>query len=186
MFSKLGNQFVDLLIEVSAFLGGPRDDQRRPGLVDQNRVHFIDDCKIQFALRFGFKRKREIVPQVVEAKFVIGRISNVGIVSVAFLVLCLTALRYADREAQELVNRSHPVRVALRQIFVDGHNVDALSTDRVQVGGQCRHQGLTLAGTHFGDIAIVQYHAADELHIEWPQAEGAQRCFSGYRERFRK
>ncbi len=27
-------------------------------------------------------------------------------------------------------------------------------------------QGLALAGAHFGDLAVVQGHAADQLHIE--------------------
>ena len=36
-----------------------------------------------------------------------------------------------------------------------------LPVERVQVGGQRRHQRLALAGAHLGDLAVVQHHAAD-------------------------
>jgi hypothetical protein len=44
--------------------------------------------------------------------------------------------------------------------------VHALARKRVQVHGQRGRQRLALARAHFGDLAVVQRHAADELHVE--------------------
>ena len=50
--------------------------------------------------------------------------------------------------------------------MVDGHQVHAAAAERVQGHGQGRGQRLALAGLHLGDAAVVQDHAADQLHIE--------------------
>ncbi len=47
----------------------------------------------------------------------------------------------------------------------------ALALEGVQVGGQGRHQRLALAGLHLGDAALVQHHAADQLHVEMALAQ---------------
>ena len=52
------------------------------------------------------------------------------------------------------------------QIVVHGDHVDALAFQGVQVHRQGGHQGLALAGAHFGDAAGVQADAADHLHVE--------------------
>ena len=36
----------------------------------------------------------------------------------------------------------------------------------IEVGRQRGHQGLALAGAHFGDAPLMQRDATDELHIE--------------------
>jgi hypothetical protein len=38
----------------------------------------------------------------------------------------------------------------------------------VQVHGQRGHQGLAFSGLHLGDLALVEHHAAHELHVEMP------------------
>ena len=57
---------------------------------------------------------------------------------------------------------------------------------RVQVGRQRRHQRLALAGAHLGDLAVVQHHAADQLHVEMAHAERALARFAHHREGFRQ
>ena len=47
--------------------------------------------------------------------------------------------------------------------------------ERVQVGGQGRHERLALAGGHLRDLALVQHHAAHELHVEVAHPDGAPR-----------
>ena len=49
----------------------------------------------------------------------------------------------------------------------------ALAVQGVEVGGQGRHQRLALAGLHLGDAALVQHHAADQLHVEMALAQRA-------------
>jgi hypothetical protein len=44
--------------------------------------------------------------------------------------------------------------------------VHALARQRIEVHRQRGRQRLALAGAHFGDLAVVQRHAADQLHVE--------------------
>ena len=59
------------------------------------------------------------------------------------------------------------------QGIVDRHHVHAQAGQRVQVHRQGRHQRLALAGSHLRDLAAVQNHAADQLHVEVPHVEDA-------------
>jgi hypothetical protein len=45
---------------------------------------------------------------------------------------------------------------------------------------------LPSPGAHFGNLAVVQDHAADQLHVEVPHAEGPFAGFAHDREGFRK
>jgi len=50
--------------------------------------------------------------------------------------------------------------------------MDSLAGQRVEIHRQRGDQRLAFAGFHLGDIAFVQNHAADQLHVEVPLAEG--------------
>jgi hypothetical protein len=45
-------------------------------------------------------------------------------------------------------------------------------------------QRLAFAGFHFGDFALVQHHAADQLHVEMAHVEDAAAGFADYGEGF--
>ena len=51
--------------------------------------------------------------------------------------------------------------------------MNALPRQRVEVDRQRGHQGLAFAGAHLGDLAVVQRHATDVLHIEVPHLQAA-------------
>ena len=48
-----------------------------------------------------------------------------------------------------------------------------MAGQRIQVAGQRGHQRLAFAGLHLGDLALVQHHAADQLHVEVAHLHGA-------------
>ena len=100
-----------------------------------------------------------------------------------FSSACLAGLDHADGQAEEAEDRAHPVRVALREVFVDRDDVRALAGQRVQVGGQRRDERLAFAGAHLRDLAVVQDHAADQLHVEVAQPERAARGLADHGER---
>ncbi len=86
--------------------------------------------------------------------------------------------------AEGLVDAAHPFGVALGQVIVDGDHVDALAAERVEVAGQGGDQRLAFAGLHFGDLAVVQHHAADQLHVEMAHVEEAAAGLADHREGF--
>ncbi|MCY1421916.1 hypothetical protein D9M71_375820 [compost metagenome] len=62
----------------------------------------------------------------------------------------------------------------------------ALAGQRVQIDRQGPHQSLALAGTHLGDLALVQRHTTDQLHIEVAHAHDPLARFTGHGECFRE
>ena len=72
----------------------------------------------------------------------------------------------ADAHAQEAVDASHPVGIAFGQVVVDGDHMHALAGQRVEVHRQRCHQRLALTGAHFGNLALMQCHATDQLHVK--------------------
>ena len=121
---------------------------------------------MQAALHALRRLEHHVVAQVVEAELVVGAVGDVG--GVRRLLRRVVHLRQvdADRQAEEAVDPPHPVGVALREVVVDGDDVHALAGQRIEVGRQRRDERLAFAGAHFGDLAVVQRHAADQLHVE--------------------
>ena len=128
----------------------------------------------------------QVVAQIVEAKFVVGAVNHITGVGRGLVDGVHSALDDPDRQTQEFINRPHPVRIALREVFVNGDDLHAVAAERVQVSGQGCDQGLAFPGAHFRNFAFVQNQAADQLHIEMAQAQGPDRRFThngkGFRE----
>ena len=60
-----------------------------------------------------------------------------------------------------------------------------LPGQRIEIDGQRGDQRLAFAGLHLGDAALMQHHAADQLHVEMALAESALGRFAHGGERFR-
>ena len=175
---QLLHHLVDPAIQVGTVFGGTGDDQRGAGLIDQDGVHLVDDGIEEVALDHLLQAVLHVVAQVVEAELVVGAVGDVGGVLHALGVLVLAVDNHAVGQAEEVVDLAHPLGVAPREVVVDRDDMDALAGERVQIDGQGGDQGLALAGLHFGDLAVVQHHAADELHVEMALPEGAAAGFS--------
>ncbi|MBV6418132.1 MAG: hypothetical protein CMLOHMNK_02925 [Steroidobacteraceae bacterium] len=169
------HELVDREVELGALLGGTRDDERRARLVDQDRVDLVDDRVGVAALYAVLEAEGEVVAQVIEAELVVRAVGDVAGVGRALLRARLRVPDHPDREAEETENRPHPVRVALREVLVDGDDMHALARQRIEVRRQRRDQRLALAGAHLGDLAFVQHEAADQLHVEVAHLQRAPR-----------
>ena len=167
------HQLVDGIVELGAVLDGAGDDERRARLVDQDRVDLVDDGVMVPALHHLGGAHLHVVAQVIEAQLVVGAVGDVAGVLLAALVVVELVDDDANGEAEELVDAAHPFRVALGEVVVDGDDVDALAGERVEIDRQRGDQRLALARLHLGDLALVQHHAADQLHIEMPLTQGA-------------
>ena len=72
-----------------------------------------------------------------------------------------------------MVDLPHPLAVALGQIVVYRHDVDAFARKGVQIGGKGRHKGFAFAGLHFRDTPLMKHDAADQLHRKMPHMQHA-------------
>src|SRR6185369_5396103 len=77
----------------------------------------------------------------------------------------------ADRAPELLVDGLRPLCVALRQVVVDGDEMDAATREAVEIQRLHRDEGLALARLHLGDVALVEDDAAHELDVEEPNAD---------------
>ena len=102
------------------------------------------------------------------------------------LLVIESVVNDADAQAEELVKPAHPFRVAFGQVVVDGDDVDAFAFERIQICRQRRDQRFSFTGLHFGDPALVQNDAADELHVEVPHVQDAFAGFAHDGESFRQ
>ncbi len=125
-----------------------------------------------------------VVAQIVESEFVIGAVGHVGGVGGAAFRVIEVVDDHAHRQAEEAVELAHPFRVALGQVIVDGDHVHAASAERVQIYRERGDQRFALAGFHFGDLAFVQNHAANQLHVEVAHVEHAFSGFADHGKRF--
>ena len=134
-------------------------------------VDLVDDGVDVAALHHVLETILHVVAQIVEAQLVVGAVGDVAVVLALALLVVEAVHDDADRQAEELVDLAHPFGVALGEIIVDGDDVDAAAGERVEIDGEGGDQRLAFAGLHLGDFAVVQHHAADELHVEMPLAE---------------
>ena len=163
---ELGKEGVDGIVEIRAVVERAGDDQRRARLVDQDRVDLVDDGVEVAALDHVFQAVLHVVAQIVEAVFVVGAIGDVAPIGLLALGIVEAVDDHAGGEAEETVDLAHPGGVAPGEIVIDGDDVDALAGQRVEIDRQGCDQRLAFAGLHLGDIAFVQHHAADQLHVE--------------------
>jgi len=77
----------------------------------------------------------------------------------------------ANGQAQKRIDPAHPFGIALGEIIIDRHHMHTLARQCIEITGQGRHQGFALAGAHFRNRALMQHHAADELHVKMPLAK---------------
>ncbi len=175
---------VHAAIQVGVVLGLAGDDQRRAGFIDQDRVHLVDDGVVQRTLHALAVVVHHVVAQVVEAELVVGTVGDVGSVGGLLLIVGHGGQVDPDRQAQPVVELAHPFGIALGQVVVDRHHVHAQPGDRIQVDRQRGGQRLAFASAHFGDLAIVQHHAADQLHVEMAHLHHALAGFATHGECF--
>ena len=183
---QLRNDLARTRILVRSLVGGAGDDERSTCLVDEDRVHFVDDGIVVAALHAILDLKLHVVAQVVEAKLVICPIGDVGRVGGSPLIVVEVVDDYADRETEELVYFAHPLGVALGQIIVHRDHMHSVSGERVEIAAEGRHQRFALTGFHLGDLALVQHHGADQLHVKVAHLHGTPAGLAHHRKCFRK
>ena len=84
------------------------DDQGGSGFVDENRVDFVDDAIVMLGLDFLLGRPLHVVPEVVEAEFVVRTIRYIPAVCSSLGLIVHIREDDSHRKPQKLVYGSHP------------------------------------------------------------------------------
>ena len=175
----------EAVVQLGGVSDAPRDDQRRAGLVDEDRVDLVDDGVVVATLGLVDELAGHVVAQVVEPELVVRAVRDVG--GVLRPLLGRRRLEagndQADLETKEAVDATHPLGVEPRQVVVDGNEVHALAADAVEVGRERRDQRLALAGLHLRHPPEVQRHATHQLHVEVALTDDPLSGLAHHRER---
>ena len=132
---QLPGDLVGLGIAGHVVVRGTGDNQRRPRLVDQNVVHFVDDGEMQRPLRLLIPLlvavvapggRTHVVAEIIEAELVVRAVGDVAGVGFLAILRLHVALDRADGQSQRHIERAHPFHVAAGEVVVDRHDVDAL------------------------------------------------------------
>eukprot|EP00959_Pyramimonas_sp_CCMP1952_P461660 9481955-Pyramimonas_sp.AAC.1 len=165
-------------------LGGlfclPADDQGSARLVDKNAVHLVHNAEIKIAQHQLLGSLCQVVTQVIETKLAVGDVGDVIQVRRSAGFLRHALLHQTNLESEKTVHLSHDLSITARQVVVHRHHVHALAAESVEVCRETSHQCLSLTSPHLGDLALVQDHAAHELHVERPQPQHTLRCLADY------
>ncbi len=176
----------ELDVPAGRLVGRAGDNQRRPGLVDEDRVDLVDDGEVVPALHAVVEAPRHVVAQVVEAELVVRPVGDVGGVRALALGGRQLGPDDTDLQPEEPVHPAHPLGVTLCQVVVRGDDVHALAGQRVEVDGQKAGERLALTGLHLGDLAEMQRRATHQLDVVMPLTENARRGLSHHGEGFRQ
>ena len=118
-----------------------------------------------------------IVTQIVKSEFVIRTISHIrGIGGLPFCKI-QSMDDQPHRQPQKLIDLTHPLTVTTGQIVIHRNKVNAFSCQRIEIDRQRSDKRLSFACLHFGNLALVQGHAAKKLHIEMPHPGRSDRGF---------
>ena len=65
----------------------------------------------------------------------------------------------------EHIERSHPLRVSLREVVVHCNDMHSLACQGIEEHRESCHEGLTLTCRHLGDLSLMENDTTDELYI---------------------
>ena len=166
-------------------VAGAGQHQRDQRLVDEHGVRFVDERDV------GVRRDQighvgdQLVAQHVEADLVDRGVGDVALVGGATLLGGRLRGDPADRQAQRLDQRSHPLGVTAGQVVVDRDDVHVATGQRIPGGRDGPRQRLAFTGGHLDDVTGEHPQCAEQLDIERAQAGGALGGLAGYREELR-
>ena len=161
------NQRLILFEHLVVALGhGTTNNKRCTGIVNQHRVNLVDDGVVMGTLHEIGRRCGHIVTQVVETKLVVSTEGDVSLIgATTSFGVWLMLIDTVDTQTVELIERSHPFRVTLRQVIIDRHHVYTITGKSVQEHRQRSHQRFTLTRCHLGNLTLMKNGTTKELNV---------------------
>ena len=152
------------VVNLGRLAGLARNDERRSRLIDQDRVHLVDDAVVEVPEHLLVLINRHVVAQIVKAELVVRHIGDVAGIGLLSRLRIHGVQNHSDREPEEAVNASHPLRVTRREVVVDRDDQDTLARQCVQICRCGGDQGLTFTGLHLRNAALVQHNTTVQLY----------------------
>ena len=172
------DQLVDTAIDLRGVFRRAGDDERRAGLIDQDRVDLVDNREVPRALHLVIGREGHVVAQVVETELVVRAIDDVACIGAALHLAVLARNHNPDGHAERAVYRRHPRGITTGEVVVHGDDVDALARERIEIHRQGCNEGLAFTRAHLRDVALVEGDAAEHLDVEVTHAERPPRSLA--------
>ena len=88
------------------------------------------------------------VAQVIETEFIVGSVRNIGTIGFSPFIVIQAVPDNPDAQSKKFVEPAHPLRVAARQVIIDGDDVNTLAFKGIQVRGKRCNQRFTFTGFH--------------------------------------
>src|SRR5678809_218372 len=115
--------FQNMILLVITFWYRTGNDQRSPGIIDQNAIGLINHSKMMFALHHFFRRMNHVIAEVIKAKFIIGAVSDISEISFSpVITVWLVLINTINSYSKPLKNSSVPFLVAASQIIIYCYN----------------------------------------------------------------
>ena len=161
------NAMLILIIHlVFAFWHRTTDNQWSTCIINQHGVHLIHDGIVMSTLHQVHWACRHIITEVVKAKLVVRAKRNITRIRTATLIrVGFMLVNTIYGQTVEHIERPHPLRVTFGKVVVHGHHVHTFVRQSVEEDRQCSHQRLTFTRGHLGNLTLMQYHAAYQLHV---------------------
>ena len=184
--SEVARQLIDPIEKSRVGRLAAGKNQRNTSLVDQNRVDLVDNRRGKWTMNLILRIKSNLIAQVIEADLVCHGVGDIAEIRLLALFAAHALLYAAHREAEELIDRAHPIGIPPGQIVVHGHYMDALA--RLRIPDNCRNRGqrLSFAGLHLCDLSIAKCKRALKLNVEHIQSQQSFRGHSGEGDGFRQ
>ena len=179
-------QNVTNFIQFGGFTTLAGNNQRGTCLVNQYRVHLINDGVVQFSLYQLFFINNHVITKIIKTILVICHVSNItGILLPSFIVFH-GVQNHTDSQPQKLMNLSHPLCITLCQIVIDSYNMNSLSFQRIQICRTSRNKSLTFTGSHLRNTTLMQNNTTDQLYPVMLHIQYSLCSFTNRRKSFRK
>ena len=135
---------------------------------------------MQFSLYLIAGAHGHIVAQVIEAKLIVGAESNIGVILTDFFRRRYGIANKTHGKSQKFVKFAHPLTIACGKVFINRNHMHAFARQGVQIYRAGGYQRFALAGAHLGNTAVMQRHAANQLHVKMAHTQNAAAGFTHY------
>ena len=102
-------QNIARLVKFRGLTALPGYDQRGSRLVDQHRVHLIDDGIVQFPKHKLLFINHHIIPQIIKAQFIVRHVSDIAVILLPALIGFHAVKHHSYFQSQEFMYLAHTI-----------------------------------------------------------------------------